>query len=42
LDEQFPQLNLDVEKHFKKRMRDLVIDTILSGKKELLKVFRKN
>ena len=42
LDEKFPQYNLDVRTHFVPRMHDLIIDTILSSKKQFTAMYREN
>lgn len=42
LDEQFPELQLNVQEHFVPRMKDLIIDTILSVKTQLNPNKRKN
>jgi len=42
LEQEFPEYNINVRKHFIPRMHDLIIDTILSSKKQFLACFREN
>mmetsp|Transcript_13307 Transcript_13307/g.25002 ORF Transcript_13307/g.25002 Transcript_13307/m.25002 type:complete len:961 (+) Transcript_13307:506-3388(+) len=42
LDEKFPDLNLDVNRHFIKRIKDLIIDSYLSAKKIIHKSKRRS
>ena len=42
LDKEFPNYNLDVRKDFVPRMHDLIIDTILSSKKQFMADYREN